>query len=87
MPVGRWVMRIADSVLLTNGGVLRVHGLPAWAGGTVHVDLQVLGADLEVDLLRLREDRHRGRGGVDPAAGLGHRDALDPVHAGLALQP
>ena len=39
-----------------------------------------------LDLLELRQDRHRARGGVDPALRLGRRHALHAVGAGLELQ-
>ena len=78
MPVGRWVMRIADSVLLTcwPPAPLRAHG----------VDLQVVVVDRDVDLLGLRQHRDgRGRG-VDAARRLGVRHALHAMHAGFEFQ-
>src|SRR5207244_3643825 len=63
-----------------------VHALSARPGGTEHVDLQVLGIDLDVDLLRLGEHGYGGGRGMDPPARLGHRDALDPVDPGLVLE-
>ena len=67
-------------------GVGRVHRLAAGAGGAVDVDLQVLGGDLDLDLLGLREHRDgRGRG-VDPPLRLGLRHPLDAVGAALELE-
>ncbi len=66
------------------GGVDR---LAAGARGAVDVDPQVVGVDLDLDVLRLRGDQHAGRGGVDPALRLGRRHPLHPVHAALVLQP
>ena len=78
MPVGMWVMRTADSVLLTCWPPA-----PPDAHG---VDAQILVVDLDVDLLGLRQHRDgRGRG-VDAALRLGLRHALHAVHAGLELQ-
>ncbi len=64
-----------------------VDALPAGAAGAHDVDLEVLVADLDVDVLGLGQHGHRGGGGVDPPLGLGGRHALDPVHAALVLQP
>ena len=50
-------MRMADSVLLDV--------LAACTAGAEGVDLQILGVDGELRLLRLRHHRHRGGGGLD----------------------
>ena len=59
MPVGRWVIRTAESVVLT-----------IWPPGprrAVDVDPQVVRVDLDVDLLGLGQHQHAGGGGVDAA--------------------
>ncbi len=61
--------------------------LAAGAGGTGGVDPDVLRLDLDVDLLGLGQHRDGRRRGVDAAARLGCRDALDAVDAGFELQP
>ena len=66
------------------GGVDR---LAAGAGRAVDVDPQILVVDLDVDLLGLGQHRDGRGGGVDPAAALGDRNALDAVDAALELQP
>ena len=78
-PVGRWVIRTALSVVLTDW--------PPGPGRAVDVDAQVRVVDLDVDLLRFRKHRDRRRRSVDPAAALRHRDALDPVDAAFIFQP
>ena len=78
MPVGRWVIRTAESVVLTPW--------PPGPGDAVDVDPQVVGVDLDLGLLDLGHHQDAGRGGVDPALGLGDRHALDPVHAALELE-
>ena len=79
MPVGRWVMRTAESVVLTDW--------PPGPGGAVDVDPQVVRVDLDLDLLGLGRDQHAGGGGVDAALRLGGRHPLHAVHAALVLQP
>ena len=66
------------------GGVDR---LAAGAGRAVDVDPQVRVVDLDVDLLGLGQHRDGRRRGVDAAAALGHRHALDAVDAAFELQP
>ena len=78
MPVGRWVIRTAESVVLTP--------CPPGPGAAVHVDPQIVLVDLDLGLLDLGHDQHAGGGGVHPALGLGHRYALHAVHAALELE-
>ena len=61
--------------------------LTAGTGGTVGVDLQIIGVKPEVYLLDLRQDGDRRGRSVYPAAGLRDRDALDAVTAGFKLEP
>src|SRR5436309_84414 len=69
-----------------HGGVGRVHALTALAAGAIHVDLEIAFGDLDVDLLGLREHGDgRGRS-VDTTLCLGHRHALDAMHARLEFQ-
>ena len=70
-----------------HGRIGRVDALAAGAARAEGVDAEVLGVDLDVDFLGLRQHRH-GRGGrVDAAARFGRRHALHAVHAALVLQP
>ena len=61
--------------------------LTARAGGTVDLHLHVLGPDVHLCCLHLRQNGHGGRGGVDASAGFGLRHALDPVDAGFKFHP
>ncbi len=51
------------------------------------IDPEVVGVDLQIHLVRLRQDRHRHRRGVDPSLRLGDRHPLDPVDAAFVFQP
>ena len=51
------------------------------------VDADVLRADIDIDLLRLRQHGDGRRRSMDAPARLGRRDALHAMHAGLELQP
>src|SRR5829696_7925014 len=66
--------------------VRRVHALPTGAAGTVDVDLQVSGVDLDLHVLGLGQNGHRGRRSMDAALALGFRNPLHPVRAALVLQ-
>ena len=68
-----------------RGGLVDM--LAAGAAGAEHLHFDILGAQIHVHGLHFRQHRHGGRGGVDPSAGLGLRDPLDPVDAGLKFQP
>ncbi len=72
-PVGMWVMRTADSVLLTCW--------PPAPGSAVNVDAQIGRIDLDIDILGFGEDRHGAGRGVNPPLRLGLRDPLHPVGA------
>ena len=63
-----------------------VHRLAARSGRPVHVDLQVLGTDLDVHLLGLRQHGHGRRRRVQPSLGLGDGHALHAVDARFVLQ-
>ena len=71
-------MRTAESVVLTDW--------PPGPDERKDVDAEVRRVDLHVHLLRLGQDRHRRRRGVDPALAFGLGDPLDAVHAGLVAQ-
>ena len=71
-----------------HGRIGLVDVLAAGAGGAVGVDAQVRRVDLDfLDLLELRQDRHRDGRGVDAALRFGGRHALHAVRAGLEFQP
>ena len=78
MPVGRWVIRTAESVVLT-----------LWPPGrrSGRRRSQVVRVDLDLDLLGLGDHEHAGRGGVDAALRLGDGHPLHAVHPALVLQP
>ena len=61
--------------------------LAAGAGCPVDLHFNVLGVDLHIHLFHFRQHRHRGGGGVDPAAGFRFRHTLDPVDTGFVLHP
>src|SRR6185436_51374 len=57
------------------------------AAGAIDVDAIILGPQLDIDLLDLRQHGDCGGGGVDATARLGLRHALNAVGAALVLQP
>ena len=63
-------------------GVDGVDALAAGPGRPVDVDLQIIWVELDVDLLGLGQDHHRGRRRVDPALALG--DELRAARGGGA---
>ena len=78
MPVGTWVIRTAESVVLTlwpPGPLLRKTSMRRSLSSIGHVDLLGLG-----------QHEDAGRAGVHPALGLRDRHPLDPVHAALELE-
>ena len=79
MPVGRWVIRTAESVVLTDW--------PPGPGRAEHVDPQVARVDLDLDVLGLGRHQHARGAGVDAALRLGDRHPLHAVHAALPLEP
>ena len=72
-------MRTAESVVLTD-----------WPPGPderlTSMRRSLLLVDLDLDLVGLGQDHDRGGRGVDPAARLGRRDALDAMDAALELE-
>ena len=69
-----------------DGGVGRVHRLAAGPRRSVDVDLELVGRDLDLDLLRLGQHRDGRRRGVDPALRLGLRHPLHAVRPALELE-
>ena len=69
-----------------HGQIGLVDVLAAGAAGAHRVDADVLGPDVELDILRLRQHRDGGGRGVDAPAGLGGRHALHAVHARFVLE-
>ncbi len=79
IPVGRWVIRTAESVVFTlwpPGPDDRNTSIRRSAGSTVTSTGSASGSTSTP-----------GGRGVDAALGLGDRDPLDPVHAAFVLQP
>ncbi len=80
MPVGRCVIRTAESVVLTRlPARARLTGTRRYAGRSGRSSTSVSSTS--------GGDQHAGRRGVDAALGLGRRHPLDPVHAALPLEP
>ena len=79
--------RTGGQVRNADGGLCLVDVLPACTAGAEGVDLQILGVDGELRLLRLRHHRHRSSGGLDTSAGFRLRHPLHPVGTGLEFQP
>ena len=69
-----------------HGRIRLVDVLAAGAAGAHGVDADVLGADVEVDVLRLRQHGDGGGRGVDAPARLGGGNALHAVDARLVLE-
>src|SRR5207248_5985269 len=69
-----------------DGGVGRIHALPALAAGAVDVDLEVVVVDDEVRLFSLRQHRHRRGRRVNAPLRLGRRYALNAMDTGLELE-
>ena len=69
-----------------HGGISGVDRLAAGAGGAERVDANVLGLDLDVDFLGLRENGDGDRRGVNAALGLRGGNALHAMHAALPLE-
>jgi hypothetical protein len=81
MPVGRWVRRTAESVLLTCW--------PPAPDGAEGVDAQVAVGDLDVEVVLVAdvgEDHHAGEAGLAARVGVERADADEAVHADLGAQ-
>ena len=79
MPLGAWVMRIAEFGLVD---VLAARALRAH-----RVDLQVRFVDVDVDVLRLGQNGDGRRRRVDAPLRFGGGHALHAMDARLELQP
>ena len=78
MPVGRWVIRTAESVVFT-----------LWPPGPLERKTSMrrsLSSICDVDRLGLGQHQDAGGAGVHPALALGDRHPLDAVHPALELQ-
>ena len=60
--------------------------LAAGAAGAHRIDADILGTDVEIDILHLRQHRNRRCRGVDAAACLRGRNSLDAVDAKFVLE-
>ncbi len=79
MPVGRWVRRTAEYVVLTPW--------PPGPGGAEPVDPDLLVVDLHLDLVvDFGVDLHRGERGVAPSLRVERRDAHEPVDPAFGLE-
>ena len=79
MPVGKCVMRTAESVMLTCW--------PPAPPDAERIDAQIVRLDVDFDLVvDLRVDENRGERRVAARVGVERRDAHQAVHADLGLQ-
>ena len=69
-----------------HGGHVLLNVLPASAGRTVHIHLNIRFGDINLHVFNFRQDGHGNRGRVDAPLGFGLGHALDAVHAGFELQ-
>ena len=70
-----------------HGRVGRVDALAAVARGVVDVDAQVLGVDVDLDLVwQHRQDLDAGEGGLPALLRVRGRDAHQPVHASFGAE-
>ena len=69
-----------------HGRARLVDVLAACTGSAVDLHFDILGPEVDVDLLHLRQHRHRGGGGVDAPAALRLRYALHAVDTAFKLQ-
>ena len=69
-----------------NGRIRRVDALSAGPAGAHDVDAEVLGADVHLRLLRLRQDGHGHGTRMDAPGTLGLGNTLDAVYAALPAQ-
>src|SRR6185436_3394312 len=69
-----------------HGGVGGVDSLPSGPRGAEHVDADLVLADVDLDVIDLRGDRHRGEAGLPPAGRVEGRDAHETVDARLTLE-
>src|SRR5579871_164638 len=65
------------------GGVYR---LPAWTRGTERIDANVLGLELDFDVVRYGQHRHRDGGSVHASLLFGDRHPLHAMHAAFVAQ-
>src|SRR5512133_923683 len=63
-----------------------VDALAAVACTPIDVNPQILGTNVDIDILGFGQHSYRCRRGVNPPAGFGHRYALNPVHTAFELQ-
>jgi len=75
MPVGRWVILTAESVVLTDR-----------TSRPVDIDLQVTRVDVDIDFLGFGQHGNGSRRRVDPALGLGDWYPLHPMRTTLMLK-
>ena len=64
----------------------RVDALPTGARRTVDIDAEIVGIDLDLDILSFRQHEHAGRRGVDSPLRLRCRHSLHSMHATFELQ-
>ncbi len=71
-----------------DGGVRLIHVLATRTRGPVRIDPQIRRIQIDgLDLVLLRQDRNRDRGGVNASLRLGRRHPLHAVRAGFELEP
>ena len=69
-----------------NGGFGLIDVLTARAAGFAGFHDDIGGVDLDLDILRLGQDRHRGGRGLNATLGFGFGNALDAMHAAFEFE-
>src|SRR5271154_88516 len=76
----------AGNVRDAHCGIRRVDGLAAGAGRAESIYAQILGFDLNVDIVGFGQHGNRGRGGVNASLGFRGGNALGAVHAAFVFE-
>ena len=66
--------------------IRRVDGLSARPARVENLEIDVLGSDLDFDLLRFWKNGDGRRGRVDPTLRFGYGYTLNPVYASLVFE-
>src|SRR2546426_3110663 len=83
----RWPLYCLFFFFFNDTATTEIYTLSLHDALPIYVDLEVPIVDLDLDVLRLGEHGDGDGRRVDPAARLGHRNALDTVDAALELEP
>ena len=69
-----------------NRGVRGVDALPTGSTAAVHVDTEVVGVNLNLDIFSFGKHENPGGAGVDSPLAFGDRDPLNAMYSTLVLQ-